>query len=569
MRKNENVVDKNNSLNLKVDGIRKILKNNWKFLLLLCLGVFVLYFNAMKGDFVSDDYATIPQNPEILSFNNALTNLAPGVTNWVIASTFGIKSSIPFHLFSLLLYLISCIFVFLFCYLLFDKKTAIWVSILFAVLPIHVESVSWISGKPYLFNGVTVLLSLILFVLYFKSGLKKYLWTFLGSLILAFLGEKIRSLALVFILPVLVFVFDKEFKIKINLKKILIYSFFGLIILGIVLWPMINRRIGDVNSGVNVSDSVFYNPFFQYPTAIPKYLQLIVFPSDLTLYHTMYIIPVWLNWVVLLTYLTALGWFGFKNKKMFFGLAFIFLAAAPSMAPVKVSWLVAERYMFLGSVGFCIFLVLSFQLLERKYKKITLVLFCLLVAMYSVRVFLRNIDWQTNHKLWVNTCQVSPNSHNAWNNIGDDYDKLANGETTDEGKLRQYYNSIKGFEQSYIIKLNYADAYHNQANILYKIGRLDLARATYEKALSFNPNLYQTYMTLLQIDLAQKNETEIMKHLSIIQQMKPNDLQVAYISAVAYKEIGRIDEAKQLADMMYKQFPNVGEIKALYESLTK
>lgn len=550
-----------------VDGIRIILKKNWKFLLILCLGVVALYFNAMKGDFVSDDYLTIPNNPEIMSFKNGLSMFAPGIANWLIASFFGIESSVPFHVFSLFLYLISCVLVFLFCFLLFEKKIAIFSTILFAVLPIHVESVSWISGKPYLFNTITALFSLILFVLYFKTGLKKYLWYFFFSLLIAVLGERVRSMAVPLILPFLILSFNNDFKIKVNLKKILIFSLSILLIIGILLLPMIQNRIRDVNSGVNMSDSIFYNPFFQYPTAISKYLQLILIPFDLTLYHTMYVIPVWLNWLIIINYLSAVVWFWFKNKKIFFALSFVFLAAAPSMAPVKVSWLVAERYMMLGSLGICILLALFFEILEKKFRIISIVSFVLLVSLYSVRIFIRNIDWQTNHNLWVNTCQVSPNSHNAWNNIGDDYDKLAQAEPTESEKQRQYGNAIKGFAQSFTVKPNYADAYHNQANIFYKIGRLDLAKNTYEMALYYNPNLFQTYTTLIQIDLMQKDELSLMNHLTKLQQVKPNDLQVAYITATAYAQIGKTQEAWQIAEVLYKQFPNVLEIKNLYESI--
>jgi tetratricopeptide (TPR) repeat protein len=96
---------------------------------------------------------------------------------------------------------------------------------------------------------------------------------------------------------------------------------------------------------------------------------------------------------------------------------------------------------------------------------------------------------------------------------------------------------------------------------------LDLARNAYEQAISYNPGLYQTYRTLIQIDMAEKNNTELLRHLGVVQQMKPNDLEVAYLSAVVYAQIGKIDEAKKLADIMYKQFPNVAEIKNLYESL--
>lgn len=548
-------------------GIRQIIKENWKFLLALCVGVFILYFNSLHGDFVSDDYATILNNPQIMSFKNGFNGLIIGLSHWFLAVTFGVKNTISFHFFSLILYLITCVLVFVFLRILFDKKIAILTTILFAVLPIHVEAVSWISGKPYLWTSLTVLLSLIFFSLYFKTNIKKYLWFFIISLPVAFLAEKVRSLSVLLLMPIIILTFNNDLKKKINWAKIFLYCFIGILILGIILWPAINQRIMGVNSGYNGSDSVFYNPFFQYPTAIAKYLQLMLVPADLTLYHTMYIIPIWLNWAILLSYLTAIGYFFFKDKKIFFALSFIFLATAPSMAPVKVSWLVAERYALLGSLGFCLFLILFFQKLGKKFEVFLLFLFISVIIYYSVRIFYRNIDWQTNHKLWVNTCQVSPNSHNAWNNIGDDYDKLAALETTPQAKSIQYLNSIKGFTQSTVVKPNYADAFHNRANIFYKTGRLDLARNSYETALSFGPNLYQSYFSLLQIDLTEKRYDLALNHLERLNKVRPNDVQVYYMTAIVYANMGQKDKAIPILEQILKVYPNLKEANDLLNQL--
>ena len=571
IRKEENLVLVKDKVYEKVDGIREILKKNWKFLVLLCLGIIALYFNSLWGDFVSDDYATIPQNPEILNINAALTKNGSinNIYKTIIAILFGIKSPIAFHVANLILYLLICLASFVFLSLLFSNLVVKIALIIFAVLPVHVEVVSWISGEPYLITPLLILLGLSCLVLFLEKKKKKYLVFLLLFTVIWLVNDLIRGFSFVLITGLILVSFKDKFKLKINFWAVFMAILMAIGLLLLIGWPLIKFRVASVNSGVNQSESNFYNPLFQYPTAIPKYLQLAVFPTDLTLYHTMYIIPVWLNWLILITYLTSLIWFYFNNKNIFFALAFIFVATAPSMAPVKVSWLVAERYIFLGSLGVTLLMAIYFEKWWQKRKVLTIIGLSVLCLVYSVRVFLRNIDWQTNHNLWVNTCQVSPNSHNAWNNIGDDYDKLAALETANEGKMRQYYNSIKGFGQSYAVKPNYADAYHNQANIFYKIGRLDLARNAYETAVSFNPNLFQTYLTLLQLDMTQKNETELLKHLTIIQKIKPNDLQVAYVSAVAYSQIGMINEAKQLADVMYKQFPNVAEIKNLYDSLSK
>lgn len=546
-----------------VKGIRQIIKENWKFLLILCVGIFVLYFNSLNGAFVSDDYASIPDNAQVKELSNGLGGLITGMTNWFLAVTFGIKNPVPYHTLNLLMYLAVCIFAFIFSYLVFDKKTAILSTILFAVLPLHVEAVSWISGKPYLMTSVTILPELVCFILYLRTKIKKYLWWFLFLLPFTFLAERVRSISLLLLILLFFIAFGTNLKTKIPWGKIFLICFGVTIALLIFLWPLIIGRINSVNTGYNGYGGIFYDPFFQYPTSIAKYLQLALVPIDLTLYHTMYILPTWLNWLIILFYLGITIYFFFKDKKIFFALAFIFAATAPSMAPVKVSWLVAERYLLLGSLGFCVFLVLFFQRFSKRWRTPIFILFCLTVGLYSVRTFLRNDDWQTNHKLWVRTCQISPNSHNAWNNIGDDYDKLAQLETTDKGKFNQYLNSIKGFTQSVTVKNNYADAYHNRANIFYKMGRYDLAKDSYETALSYGPNLYQSYYSLLQIDLTEKNYNSALNHLNKLNAVRPNDPQVYYAASVVYANMGRIDQAISILEQLVKANPSWNQAKDL------
>jgi tetratricopeptide (TPR) repeat protein len=256
-------------------------------------------------------------------------------------------------------------------------------------------------------------------------------------------------------------------------------------------------------------------------------------------------LPGWLNWLILINYLALIIYFYIKDKRYFWALSFIFVSIAPSISPIKVSWLVAERYMFLGSLGFCMFIGL---LMDDHWKKLRFVMPVLLVSIlvyFSVRIYQRNIDWSSNHNLWVNTCQVSPNSHNAWNNIGDDYDKL-----------KDYSNAIKGFTQSVLVKPNYADAYHNRANIFYKTGRYDLARESYETALKFSPELYQTYLSLTQIDLMEKRADLAMAHATRAVELQPGDPQAVFVLGVVNAQVGRIEEAKNIFKNILGKYPD-------------
>lgn len=538
-----NVVDNNL-------GFFKKIKDNWKFLVVLCLGIIALYWNSLHGAFVSDDYASIPQNPLITNFSVGVGGLLVGISNWLIAVIFGTVNPFYYHLLSLLFYLLTCLVAFVLVSIIFNEIIAKYTLIIFAVLPVHVEAVTWISGKPYLFNAFFVLLSLTIFVLFLKTDNKKYLYYLLALLPLTFFAEKVRSTALLLLAFLYFISFETNYRKKISLSKFFIIFSLLLIFSGIILRSQIINRVQIVNSGYNFSGDVFYDPFFQYPTAIAKYLQLIFIPTDLTLYHTMFVLPIWLNWAILINYLILVVYFYFKDKRYFFVLAFIFVATAPSMAPIKVSWLVAERYVFLGSLGFCLLLALLLDSFKKNKTLLLSVFTIFLLLPYTVLTFLRNIDWQTNHNLWVKTVQTSPNSHNAWNNIGDDYDKL-----------KQYDNAIKGFSQSTIVKPDYADAYHNRANIFYKTGRLDLAIDSYETALKYSPTLYQTHTSLVQIGLMMKDYKLAIDHAKKLIEIQNNNPTSYYIYGIVMLQTEQIDEAKNAMETALKIYPEYKQAK--------
>lgn len=545
-------------------SIKQILKDNWKFLVIISIGIFLLYVNGIKGDFVSDDYATILNNPDVKVFGSFIGGPTPvTVSTYLLAVIFGVYP-IVYHLFSVFLYIVACWVAVVFLNFIVSKRTTWLVMVIFAVLPIHVEAVTWISGKPYLVIAIFIMICFMLIIKYLEDNKLAYLLITFPIFGILFLADKPRPLSLFPVLLLYLIIVNKKYYWQ-RLRKIWIYLA-GLAVVALILaLPLIIDRVNVVNGGVNASDSVFYNPFFQYPTGIAKYLQVLLVPVDLTLYHTMYTFPVWLNWLILLDFLALITYSYFRNKRIFFALTFFLLTLLPSMAPVKVSWLVAERYAFLPSLGFCLFLAVIFESLWQKIKYVTLLPLGIMLIYFSYRTFIRNIDWTTNHKLWVNTCQVSPNSHNAWNNIGDDYDKL-----------KDYPDSIKGFTQSTIVKPNYADAYHNRANIFFKTGRLDLARESYNIALNFSPDLFQTYLSLTQIDLMENQINLALTHSQKAVQLQPNNPQSAYVLGVVYAQAGNLDQAEMVFKTILESYPQyklasdaLANIAALKVGVTK
>lgn len=542
----ESSVNENTEIKvIKKISIIQILKENWLFMLILSLGMVALFFNGLKANFVSDDYATIINNPDIHSLKYFSGNITPVVfSNFMVGNLFGV-TPIPYHIFSLLFYILTLWTALIFLNLITTKRISRLTLILFSVMPVHVEAVTWISGKPYLFIAFFIMFSTICFIKYLDENKIGYVLLAILSFLLAIMADLPRPFSLFLVIPLCLIVINrKDYWLK--FKKAWPYML-GLVVMVILFkFSYASSRVNLINSGYNQSDSIFYNP---YPTGIPKYLQLIFFPTDLTLYHTMYVFPLWLNWAILLTFLVMIFYFFKKNKLLSFSLTFFLVTLLPSMAPIKVSWLVAERYAYLPSLGMALFLaVILDEWWQKKYIPMALIsLWCLL---FSVRIFKRNIDWQTNHNLWVNTCQVSPNSHNAWNNIGDDYDKL-----------KDYPNAIKGFTQSVLVKPNYADAYHNRANIFFKTGRYDLARESYEIALRFSPTLYQTYLSLTQIDLMEKKADLALAHASKAVEIQPNDPQAFFVLGIVKAQTGQLDEAESIFKKILAVYPNYDQAK--------
>lgn len=542
-----------------MEVIKKIIFKEWIYLALMTFLSLVVYGNSLGANFVSDDYASITQNTQINDFWYMFSSgNSMSFSTYLVNQLFGNASPIPYHLLNWLTLVLFCWIAYLFLEVVFDNK---WVTrltmLLFVFLPIHVEAVTWISGRIYLILATYIMIGLLGFVFFIRENNYKYLVIPAAAFILGFLTDKPRPFALFLLIPLYLITFGTG-KVKINWLKFLGS---GMVILGIgiaLAWPYIVNRVGIVNSGYNSSESIFYNPFFQYPTGLSKYFQLMLLPVDLTLYHTMYVFPAWLNWLILIMYLVMMIYFYFRNKPYFFALGFIVAGVLPSIMPIKVSWLVAERYMFLGSLGFCLFLALILVDLSRFHKFIPSLILGVLIPYYGVRIFLRNVDWQTNHNLWVNTCQVSPNSHNAWNNIGDDYDKL-----------KQYDNAIKGFTQSTVIKSNYADAYHNRANIFYKIGRLDLARDSYNTALYYSPGLFQTYLSLVQIDLMEKKYDLAIEQAGKAVQLQPDNPTAAYVLAIVYAQANQTDKAKNILEAILKQYPGFKQAADAWRELEK
>lgn len=459
-----------------------IIKENRNIFWFLAGLVLLVYFNTLGHNFVSDDLSMI-SDPLISKIEYFLRppyfNI--GVRSVLIFFTnqfFGLNPFF-FRLPNIMAHFGSAFLIFVIIRKLSNQTVATISSILFAVHPIFIEGVTWISGGGYSLSTFFILASLLF---YFSE--KKY-----KSLALFYLA--LLSSEKTIILPLILFVYEVALgNLKNNWKKLV--PFFALCFTwAIFLFSRIGTRIDSLQTFSGNAQTQL-NPFLQIPIAITSYLQLIFWPDGLTLYHsemffsqTEFI----LRLGILLLFLASVVYSYFKNRQIFFWLSFFLISLLPTLTPLGISWIVAERYVYLGTIGIIVTLALIFE--KNKYVWYGLTIIALILGLRTIS---RNADWQSHDTLWLATARVSPSSSQNHNNLGDYYGR--------HGDLKR---AAEEFEIATKLNPQYADAFHNLGNAYRDMENLDLAIENYQKALSFNPNLWQSYLNIGAIYYYQKN----------------------------------------------------------------
>lgn len=457
----------------------------------------VIYLNTLNNAFVSDDIPAIVNNPDIAHiFHNRNSPAFLNSLNYLIAKL----NPVPYHLANIILHSLNSILVFFFLLLFFRQGPAFWGSLIFATHPIHTEAVTWISGRPYSLLTFFVLSSFLLYVSATAQS-KLKMGKLFSSLVMFVFVLSLSPAALFF--PVILVLYDFCFRKdwKKNWKLWLIF-FIPAVLSILFIRAAIKYRV--VTVAQDTGSAALTNPIFNMAYSIFSHLSLLIWPKNLTLYHEPYIISrlgIGLETFFLVLIILSLPLIFKKARVVFFAVCFFVLFLAPTYSPVTISWLVAERYLYLPSVAFSIFAAFLISKYSRtiKSKRLINIILIFLVALYSLRTIIRNFDWRSHASIWRVTVKTSPLSPRAHNNMGDVYSQ--------EGNLEK---AAQEFMKAIELKPNYADAQHNLAYTYQKMGKIEEATINYKRALNINPSLYQSYQNLgvIYFNLGQKQKAE-------------------------------------------------------------
>jgi tetratricopeptide (TPR) repeat protein len=181
-------------------------------------------------------------------------------------------------------------------------------------------------------------------------------------------------------------------------------------------------------------------PFQRFVTAmsaIGRSLKLLIFPQTLSADYSFNQIPLfgtgntdtdifaWISLVAVAFLLAVAIYIRKRNKLLAWSILFFFVMLLPtSNLIVTIGSIMAERFLYLSSIGFCAVMAVLLLALSERLASPTRVnnrfapvlrwaLPIVLIAALGIRTLQRNSDWQDDVALWKSTVAASPESYKA------------------------------------------------------------------------------------------------------------------------------------------------------------
>ncbi|HPI31287.1 MAG TPA: glycosyltransferase family 39 protein [Bacteroidales bacterium] len=488
-------------------------KTVWYALGALILVTLVIYFKAIWFDFlIWDDnmYINLNERIKVLNWDSIskifsefyFGNYHP-LTTLGYAIDYKIAGDAPglYHFVNILMHLLNTLLVFILIKKIAPKNdyVALITAAFFAVHPLHVESVAWVSERKDVLYTFFFLLSLIFYSDYLKSRQIKNL-LLAGLLFLLSCFSKSAAV----ILPLVMLLFDyylnRKFTWKTLAEKIPFFAIslvFGVLAMNSqkAAMPVTEEQI------IPIIDRLFIvaNSFITYiiKAFVPyKLSALYPYPADLGngLSVTYYISA------IVLALLLFFVWYSRRwGKDIIFGFLFFVITIILVLQIITVgNATMADRYTYVPYIGIFFIVGKLFENLSEKpnksFKNIVLMALIAGGIIFTAVTFFRIDQWKNDETLFSDVMKKYPENPLAYNNRGCYYLKIAQSDSLNAGQKEAYFNkSFQDFNNLIKVNNNYASAYHNRGLANYFLKDYVAAIKDFDTEIKKNPEKEELY----------------------------------------------------------------------------
>ena len=537
--------------------------------LLFFIAILVVYIPAMKAGYIWDDPLHVTDNPLLRDFDGLKRIwFEPGAwahyypltltSFWVEYQIWGLDP-IGYHLINVLLHAFNAILLWRILYFL-QVPGALFAAAIFALHPVHVESVAWISERKNVLSGFFYLVALSI---YLRLALRSNMFT--GALMLPaenYLQDSRRY-------PKTLYILSIAFYLCALLSKTVTCSLPAVIL--ILLWWQ-RARIGwrDVQAlvpmflvglvlGINTifmeNHAGAQGPEWAFSfmdrclfagRALWFYASKLLWPANLSFIYPRWQIDsgVWWQYLYPLAALTAVVMLWILRGRLgkapiaavlIFGGTLLPALGFINFYPMRFSF-VADHFQYLASISLIVLFASIATIVLQKY--VNGKLYIGLVSRMMVLLVLGGLSHQQGHVyqdvgiLYRDILSKNPNSWLAHNNLS--------AVLIERGEIDE---AIAHAKEALTINPNSAEPYNNLGAAFHKQGKIDDAIANFLKSLQIEPDYADALNNLGAALLAQGMTGKAIGYFVKALHLKGEYAEAHSNLGAAMQRQGKIDDA--------------------------
>jgi tetratricopeptide (TPR) repeat protein len=547
--------------------------------LFLVLVILFVYYQSIHYDFVNyDDEVYVTENMQVkagLTFEGIIWAFTTGhganwhpltwISHMLDCELFGLNP-MGHHWINLQLHIANTILLFLF----FNWATgAVWrsglVAAIFAIHPLHVESVAWIAERKNVLFALFMILSMLSYTGYVRHSNKVY-YVLLIILFVLGLMAKPMIVTLPFVLLLLDFWPLSRFQtkndkfqmpgiqtgIKLVLEKI---PLFILSAASCIATFFVQQQGGAV---VSVEAIPLTARVANACVSYIRYIGKMIYPVNLTIFYPQQKWP--FVWVImsalLLLGVSALVIRGSRKFQYLVTGWFWYLGTlVPVIGLVQVgSQSIADRYTYIPLIGLFIVVAWGLSDISAKFpglKNVVAVFLSVMLIFFIICAWFQVGYWKNGITLFTHALKVTHNNSVAHCELGHVLDR--------HGK---HDEAIIHYLKALQINPNYAEAHNNLGYNLANQGKFKDAVYHYNEALRLDPKYVKALNNLGTVLARQGNFEEAVYHFNQALQADPNYARAYYNLGKIYSNQGEIKEAIGFYRKALRFAPNMAQ--ALY-----
>jgi lipoprotein NlpI len=428
---------------------------------------------------------------------------------------------------------------------------------LFAVHPVNVESVAWITERKNTLAMLFYVTSLLFYLRFEDTDRWRWYVMALGSFVFALLSKTAAVPLPIVLLGLAWWQRDRVSSRDVRLTL----PFFGVaLLLGLItVWFQSHNVIG---SEIVRADS-FWSRLAGAGWAVWFYLYKALLPVNL-----IFVYPKWqIDATKLLSYvpgLLVLAWAGvfwrFRKgwgKAWLFGLGYFVVMLLPVLGFRDIYFmhysLVADHWQYFSIIGPIGLVAAGITWASDRLKQRNVFFVpafsLILLLVLGVLTWRQTCNYSDIETLWTMTIERNPACWMAYNNRGNGYAGLGN-----------YRQAIEDYDKAIKIKPGFADAYMNRGVAYAGLNNYAQAIKDYDKALEIKPDSAEAYNNRGVAYNVLGNYRQAIDDFSRAMEIKPGHAGIYYLNrGIAYNGLGNYNQAIEDLSRAIKIKPDSAE----------